>query len=93
MVVGGVAVDVARYTGGDGFGADTAQGYISDSQLLPALLTQINADIAQVSGDGAYDTGACYAAISARKPRRRFRQDVVHVSGATAIQMTRRDAR
>jgi hypothetical protein len=39
----------------------------SDGQLLPELLDQIDADIVQVSGDGAYDTGACYAAISARQ--------------------------
>src|SRR5215210_129872 len=38
----------------------------SDGQLLPELLDQIDADIVQVSGDGAYDTGACYTAISAR---------------------------
>jgi hypothetical protein len=40
---------------------------LGDGQLLPELLDQIDADIMQVSGAGAYDTGACYAAISARK--------------------------
>ena len=40
---------------------------LSDSQLLPDLLTQIDADIAQVSGDGAYDPHAGYTAISARQ--------------------------
>src|SRR5215210_807943 len=39
----------------------------SDGQLLPELLDQLDADIAQVSGDGAYDTHACYTAISARQ--------------------------
>ncbi len=39
----------------------------SNGQLLPELLDQIDADIVQVAGDGAYDTHACYTAISARK--------------------------
>ncbi|GJL49170.1 MAG: hypothetical protein NPIRA01_03970 [Nitrospirales bacterium] len=34
-----------------------------DSQALPRLLTQIPGQECQVSGDGAYDTKACYAAI------------------------------
>ncbi len=41
----------------------------SDGQLLPDLLNQIDETVAQVSGDGAYDTHACYAAIEARKAR------------------------
>jgi Transposase DDE domain len=58
-------------------GVDKAHGEIvaaavstddcSDGQRLPELLDQIDADIAQVSGDGAYDTQACYTAISARQ--------------------------
>ncbi len=40
---------------------------LGDGQRLPELLDQIDADIAQVSGDGAYDTHACYTAISARQ--------------------------
>jgi hypothetical protein len=36
---------------------------VHDSQSLPALLTQIPAPIGQVSGDGAYDTRACYQAV------------------------------
>ena len=40
---------------------------LGDGQLLPELLDQIDADIVQVAGDGAYDTQACYTAISARK--------------------------
>ena len=58
-------------------GVDEAHGEIvaaavttddcSDEQLLPELLDQIDADIAQVSGDGAYDTHACDTAISARQ--------------------------
>lgn len=37
-----------------------------DSQLLPDLLEQIEDDIEQVSADGAYDTSACYDAITER---------------------------
>jgi IS5 family transposase len=40
---------------------------LSDGQLLPELLDQIDEDIAQVSGDGAYDKRDCYKAISERK--------------------------
>jgi DDE family transposase len=36
---------------------------VHDSQPLPALLEQIHDPIAQVSGDGAYDTRACYEAV------------------------------
>ena len=41
---------------------------VGDAPMLPELLAQIPADepIASVSGDGAYDTRACHAAISAR---------------------------
>jgi len=40
---------------------------VHDSQPLPALLEQIAADpIDQVSGDGAYDTRACYEAVLER---------------------------
>ena len=38
----------------------------SDGQLLPDLLDQIDEPIEQVSGDGAYDTRACYAAVGER---------------------------
>ena len=41
----------------------------SDGQLRPELLDQIDADIVQVSGDGAYDTRNCYQAIETRKAR------------------------
>ena len=39
---------------------------VHDSQPLPALLNQIPEPIAQVSGDGAYDTQACYEAVLKR---------------------------
>jgi hypothetical protein len=39
---------------------------IHDSQPLPALLEQIADPIDHVSGDGAYDTRACYEAVLKR---------------------------
>jgi hypothetical protein len=39
---------------------------VHDSQPLPAVLEQPPDPIAQVSGDGAYDTRACYAAVLKR---------------------------
>src|SRR5215813_12788823 len=50
-----------------------------DSQPLPALLEQIANPIDQVSGDGAYDTRACYEAVLER--------------GATPVFVPRRTAR
>src|SRR5262244_3778604 len=50
---------------------------VHDSQPLPALLEQIRKPLDQVSGDGAYDTRACYEAVLERGatpvfvPRRR----------------------
>jgi hypothetical protein len=38
-----------------------------DGQILPNLLTQIEDEIKQVSGDGAYDHRDCYDEISARQ--------------------------
>jgi hypothetical protein len=52
---------------------------VHDSQPLPALLGQIVDPIAQVSGDGAYDTRTCYEAVLQR--------------GATPTFMPRRTAR
>jgi len=39
---------------------------IHDSQQLPSLLEQIPDPLGQVSGDGAYDTRACYEAVLQR---------------------------
>ena len=58
-----------------------------DSQVLPRLLTQISGKVSQVSGDGAYDTKACYesigesgakAAIPPRGNAKRMRGDDAH---------------
>ena len=52
---------------------------VHDCRLLPALLDQIPGRIVQVSGDGAYDTRACYQsildreAVTAIPPRRSAR--------------------
>jgi hypothetical protein len=40
--------------------------HVHDSQVLPGLLTQISSTVCQVSGDGAYDTKACYEFIGQR---------------------------
>lgn len=40
-----------------------------DSQALPDLLEQIEEEIVQVSGDGAYDRRTCYEAIRTRQAR------------------------
>jgi hypothetical protein len=42
---------------------------VHDSQQLPSLLEQIADPIAQVSGDGAYDTRACYEVALRRGAR------------------------
>jgi len=55
---------------------------VHDSQPLPALLDQIPDPIGQVSGDGAYDTRACYEAVLQRQatptfmPRRTARPGI-----------------
>ncbi len=42
---------------------------LSDGQMLPELLNQIEGEIDQVSGDGAYDQKLCCDAIRDRKAR------------------------
>ena len=42
---------------------ELTESRVHDSQQLPALLEQITDPIGQVSGDGAYDTRACYEAV------------------------------
>jgi hypothetical protein len=43
-----------------------SESRVHDSQRLPSLLVQIPDPIGQVSGDGAYDTRACYEAVLQR---------------------------
>jgi hypothetical protein len=59
--------------------AELTGSRVHDSQPLPALLGQIPDSIGQVSGDGAYDTRACYEAVLER--------------GATPVFLPRRTAR
>jgi len=40
--------------------------HVHDSLMLPPLLMQIPGKVCQVSGDGAYDTKACYESIGQR---------------------------
>lgn len=40
---------------------------VGDSEVLPELLDQVDEPIAQVSGDGAYDTHQCYRVIAQRQ--------------------------
>ncbi|ABO59089.1 IS5-like element ISBvi6 family transposase [Burkholderia vietnamiensis] len=49
-------------------GIEVTSNAVGDAPMLPELLKQIPADepIASVSGDGAYDTKLCHAAIAAR---------------------------
>ena len=45
---------------------ERTESRVHDSQQLPSLLAQIPDPIGQVSGDGAYDTRACYEAVLQR---------------------------
>jgi hypothetical protein len=45
---------------------ELTESRVHDSQQVPSLLAQIPDPIDQVSGDGAYDTRACYEAILQR---------------------------
>ena len=47
--------------------AELTESRVHDSQRLPALLDQIPDPLGQVSGDGAYDTRACYEAVLQRQ--------------------------
>ena len=58
---------------------EVTRSRVHDSSVLPGLLSQIPGRIGQVSGDGAYDTSACYQsildreAVAAIPPRRSAR--------------------
>src|SRR5262249_47727804 len=45
---------------------ELTESRVYDSQQLPALLEQLPDPLGQVSGDGAYDTRACYEAVLQR---------------------------
>lgn len=42
---------------------------VADCEVLPDLLEQINSNIEQVSGDGAYDTNESYDTITQRQAK------------------------
>jgi hypothetical protein len=54
---------------GEILGATVTTNNVADGQVLPELLDQIDDEIEQVSGDGAYDQKQCYDAIQARKAK------------------------
>ncbi|WP_157939036.1 transposase, partial [Vibrio splendidus] len=43
--------------------AELSLSTVTDGEVLPNLLKQTRRSILEVSGDGAYDTRACHAAI------------------------------
>jgi hypothetical protein len=45
---------------------DLTTSSVHDSPHMPEVLERVGDDVCQVSGDRAYDTGACYQAILAR---------------------------
>ncbi|KAM3099120.1 IS5 family transposase [Phormidesmis sp. 146-12] len=54
---------------GEILAATVTSNDLGDGQMLPELLDQIEGEIDQVSGDGAYDQKQCYDAIRDRKAR------------------------
>jgi hypothetical protein len=51
---------------GESMVAEVTTNDFHDSEILPSLLEGIAGEMAQVSGDGAYDTFACHEAIAHR---------------------------
>ena len=45
---------------------EITESHVHDSRVLPRLLMQISGKVCQISGDGAYDTKACYESIGQR---------------------------
>lgn len=44
--------------------AEVSTNDYHDSEILPGLLSEIEGEVKQVSGDGAYDSKKCYEAIA-----------------------------
>ena len=65
-----IAVD--RDTG-DIVAADLTASNACDAARVPALLGQIESELASFSGDGAYDQEPVYEAVEAQSPDRRTR--------------------
>ena len=51
-------------TSGEILVAEVSTNDYHDSEILPGLLSEIEGEVKQVSGDGAYDTRKCYEAIA-----------------------------
>lgn len=47
---------------------------VSDGEMLPLLLEQVEGPIAQLSGDGGYDQRACYEALQEREQEQHEKQ-------------------
>jgi hypothetical protein len=74
-----IAVD--RDTG-DIVAADLAASNVPDAAQVPALLGQIDSELASVSGDGAYDQEPVYEAVEQQSPDRRTRVIIPPQRGA-----------
>lgn len=74
-----IAVD--RETG-DIVGADLTASNAPDAARVPALLGQIENELASFSGDGAYDKEPVYQAVEAHSPDRRTRMIIAPQKGA-----------
>ena len=62
--------------------ADLTAGNAPDAARVPALLGQIENELASVSGDGAYDKEPVYEAVEEHSPARRTRLIIPPQKGA-----------
>ncbi|MFA0025378.1 transposase, partial [Vibrio sp. 10N.261.49.A5] len=59
-----IAVDTSTH---EIIAAELSLSTVTDGEVLPNLLKQTRRSILEVSGDGAYDTRACRAAIKMKR--------------------------
>ncbi len=59
-----IAVDTSAH---EIIGAELSLSTVTDGEVLPNLLKQTRRSIIEVSGDGAYDTRVCHAAIKMKR--------------------------
>ena len=55
---------------------------VSDGQILPFLLKQVEEPINQVSGDGAYDQLGCYEALQEPQKKQKLKVTIPPRQGA-----------
>ena len=67
---------------GDILAADLTASNARDAGRVPALLLQIDNELASFSGDGAYDKESVYEAVQAHSPNRRTRVVIPPQQGA-----------